>query len=98
MHGGTFNNPKKATWQMFHGYEQEIGDIWGLLAQHDLPYILPNHWCWCLKDDRVRPYSIFQTLKFEIVNGCFSTGGFFISPARLRNLSATKTKLNFTLC
>ena len=43
MYGRTSNDPKKDTWQMRHGYEQEFGDIRGLLAQNNFTSILPKH-------------------------------------------------------
>ena len=36
MYGGTFNDTKKAMCRMLHGYEQEFGDIQGLLAKKHL--------------------------------------------------------------
>ena len=77
MYGGTFNNPKKAMRQTCNGYEQEFVDIRGLPAQNDFPSIFPKHWLSCLTGERVRTYNVFQTLGFENVNGCFSTGNFF---------------------
>ena len=37
MYVGMFNDPKKATWQTRHIYEQEFGDIRGLPAQNGFP-------------------------------------------------------------
>ena len=34
MYAGTFNDIEKAMWQTRHGYEQELGDLWGLPAQN----------------------------------------------------------------
>ena len=43
MYERTFNDPEKATGLTRHGYEQELGDLWGLPAQNDFPSILPKH-------------------------------------------------------
>ena len=42
--------------------------------------ILPMHWLSCLTVEGVMVYSVFQILRFEIVNGCFSNGGFLSAP------------------
>ena len=71
MYGGTFNDPKKTTWQKRHGYEQEFGDTWGLPAQNNFPLVLPKHRLPHLTVEEVSSYNGFQTLRVENVNDSF---------------------------
>ena len=43
MYEGMFNDSQKSIRQKCHTYEQEFGDILGLLAQKDFLYFLPKH-------------------------------------------------------
>ena len=43
MYAGTFNDSEKDNLQTSHGYEQELGDLWGLPAQNNFPLIFPKH-------------------------------------------------------
>ena len=43
--------------------------------------------------EKVRPYSSFQTLRFEIVNGFFSTGNFFYRSRNIEKVISYK-KIN----
>ena len=63
MYGWTFNDPKKSTWKMCHGYEKEIGDIQILPAQNNFLYILPKHWWSHLTGKRLDGTTVFKTLK-----------------------------------
>ena len=67
------NNPKEATWQKLHIYEQEFGYMRGLPSKNNFQSIFPKHLWSCLTGERVSPYSISQTLGFENVNSLFST-------------------------
>ena len=60
-------------WQTLHGYEQEFRDILSLPAQNDFPSIFSKHLWSFLMGESVRPYNVFQNLKFDIVYGRFST-------------------------
>ena len=83
IYGGTFNDPKKDTWQTRYSYEQEFGDIRGLPAQKYFPWIFTKHWWPCLTGERVRPCNIFKIWGFENVNGRFSNEFVLIGPARI---------------
>ena len=59
---------------MYHGYEQQFGDIQGLPAKKSL--FFPNHWWSSLTVEWVRPYNVFQNLGLDNVKGRFSTERF----------------------
>ena len=71
-------------------YVINVSRVWTIIwtytgpsGKNDFLLILPKHWWSRLTGERVRPYTVFQTLVFENVNGCFSTGNIFIGPTTL---------------
>ena len=72
MYVGMYNDTQKSTWQMCHAYEQEFGDMQGLLAQNNFSYIFPKHWWSCLMSERVifKPYG-FKTPTVVLVLDIF---------------------------